>query len=92
MPQNILTRWRAARDASHQLDSLLAQADPNAPLGARNEWLMEVGYWLRRPSPSTAGANADANAPTTYSEHARLRLLLQVLDRNAAQGERVGAV
>jgi len=92
MPQNILTRWRAARDASHQLDSLLAQADPTAPLGARNEWLMEVGYWLRRPSPSTAGANADANAPTTYSEHARLRLLLQVLDRNAAQGERVGAV
>ena len=92
MPQNILTRWRAARDASHQLDSLLAQADPNAPLGARNEWLMEVGYWLRRPSPSTPSANADASAPTTYSEHARLRLLLQVLDRNAAQGERVGAV
>ena len=92
MPQNILTRWRAARDASHQLDSLLAQADPNAPLGARNEWLMEVGYWLRRPSPSTAGANADTTAPSTFSEHARLRLLLQVLDRNAAQGERVGAV
>lgn len=92
MPQNILTRWRAARDASHQLDSLLAQADPNAPLGARNEWLMEVGYWLRRPSPSTAGANADTSAPSTFSEHARLRLLLQVLDRNAAQGERVGAV
>ena len=40
MPQNILTRWRAARDASHQLDSLLAQADPSAPLGVRNEWLM----------------------------------------------------
>lgn len=96
MPQNILTRWRAARDASHQLDSLLAQADPNAPLGVRNEWLMEVGYWLRRPSPATANTSADgeagASVPSTHSEHARLRLLLQVLDRNPAQGERVGAV
>ncbi len=94
MPQNILTRWYAARDASHQLDSLLAQADPNAPLGARNEWLMEMGYWLRRPSPTNANADADADASvlSTYSEHARMRLLLQVLDRNAAQGERVGAV
>ncbi|MEQ1595757.1 MAG: recombinase [Casimicrobium sp.] len=96
MPQNIFTRWRAARDASHQLDSLLAQADPSAPLGVRNEWLMEMGYWLRRPSPATANASADsetsASVPSTHSEHARLRLLLQVLDRNAAQGERVGAV
>jgi site-specific recombinase len=94
MPQNILTRWRAARDASHQLDSLLAQADPHAPLGARNEWLMEMGYWLRRPSPTTANSSLDqgASPPTTFSEHARLRLLLQVLDRNAAQGERVSAV
>lgn len=94
MPQNILTRWRAARDASHQLDSLLAQADPNASLGTRNEWLMEVGYWLRRPSPAgtNASPNTDASTPSTFSEHARLRLLLQVLDRNVEQGQRVGAV
>jgi site-specific recombinase len=85
MAFELLTRWRAARDASHQLDSLLAQADPAAPLAARNEWLMELGYWLRRPTPAT-GDSASA-----FSEHTRLRFLLQVLDRNEVQAARFGA-
>ena len=81
-------RWRAARDASHQLDSLLAQANPAAPLGTRNEWLMEIGYWLRRPTPGTVTVNDPA---VTFSEHTRLRFLLQVLERNPKQSERFGA-
>jgi len=53
MAFNFFSRWRAARDASHQLDSLLAQANPAAPLGTRNEWLMELatGCVDRHPAP-----------------------------------------
>ncbi len=85
MASGLLSRWRAARDASHQLDSLLAQADPAASLATRNEWLMELGYWLRRPTPATGESSS------AYSEHTRLRFLLQVLDRNEAQAARFGA-
>ena len=88
MAFNFFSRWRAARDVSHQLDSLLAQASLNAPLGTRNEWLMELGYWLRRPTPGTVTVSDPA---VTFSEHTRLRFLLQVLDRNPAQSERFGA-
>ena len=88
MAFNLFSRWRAARDATHQLDSLLAQADPAAPLGTRNEWLMELGYWLRRPTPGTVTVSDPA---VTFSEHTRLRFLLQVLDRNPSQSARFGA-
>ena len=88
MALNFFSRWRAAREASHQLETLLAQADPAALLGARNEWLMELGYWLRRPTPGIVTVSDPA---TTFSEHTRLRFLLQVLDRNSAQAERFGA-
>ncbi len=107
MAFDLFSRWRAARDASHRLDSLLAQADPTAPLGTRNEWLVELGYWLRRPGLKTHGAAAASSAstdvittsvaspesarddaPVAFTEHARLRFLLQVLDRNPAQAER----
>jgi site-specific recombinase len=85
MAFELLFRWRAARDASHQLDSLLAQADPTAALATRNEWLMELGYWLRRPTPATT------EPTSSFSEHTRLRFLLQVLDRNEAQANRFAA-
>ena len=104
MAFNFFSRWRAARDATHRLDALLAQADPAAPLGTRNEWLVELGYWLRRPAlttgPVTVSVPAEtvgsATQPTnehaepnaTFSEHTRLRFLLQVLDRNPAQAAR----
>ena len=88
MASNFFSRWRAARDASHQLETLLTQADPAAPLGKRNEWLMEIGYWLRRRTPGTVTVSDPA---VTFSEHTRLRFLLQVLDRNPTQSERFGA-
>jgi site-specific recombinase len=104
MALKLFKRWRASRDASHQLDWLLARADPDAPLAVRNEWLMELGYWLRRRASGVAAEPAMARqsgesltTPTVldasggYSEHARLRFLLQVLDRNGAQAARVGA-
>ncbi len=106
MALKLLKRWRASRDASHQLDWLLAQADPTAPLAVRNEWLMELGYWLRRHTPGAAAASEPVlpnkngvalDGPTVldasgkYSEHARLRLLLQLMDRNSAQAASVSA-
>ena len=83
---NVFARWRASRDASHQLDALLAQADASAPLVARNEWLMELGFWLR--SRSNVAPDADTDSP--YSEITRLRFLLQVLDRNPELATRFG--
>jgi site-specific recombinase len=91
MSNSLFARWRAARDASHQLDSLLAQANPAAPVGTRNEWLMELGYWLRRPIPAAQAASALADSASTFSEHTRLRWLLQVLDRNVEQAARFSA-
>ena len=87
MAFDLLSRWRASRDASHQLDALLAlaSADAATPLAARNIWLMELGYWLRHKTPTTV------ETPSRFSEHTRLRFLLQVLDRNPAQAERFGA-
>ena len=85
MALDLLARWRASRDASHQLDALLALADATAPLAARNVWLMELGYWLRHKTATTV------ETPSPFPEHTRLRFLLQVLGRNPAQAERFGA-
>ena len=85
MAFDLLNRWRASRDASHQLDALLALADAASPLAARNTWLMELGYWLRHKTPTTV------EATSAFPEHTRLRFLLQVLDRNPVQAERFGS-
>ena len=82
MAFDLLNRWRASRDASHRLDALLALADANAPLAARNVWLMELGYWLRHKTAT------GVDSPTAFSEHTRLRFLLQMLDRNPVQAAR----
>jgi site-specific recombinase len=86
MAFDLLSRWRASRDASHQLDALLAQADSAAPLAARNIWLMELGYWFRHKTATTI------EGPSRFAEHTRMRFLLQVLDRNPAQADRFGAM
>ena len=85
MAFDLLSRWRASRDASHQLDALLALADASAPLAARNIWLMELGYWIRHKTPTAV------ETPSAFPEHTRLRFLLQVLDRNPVQAARFSA-
>ena len=82
----LLSRWRASRDANHQLDALLALADANAPLALRNVWLMELGYWLRHKTATSV------DSPSAFAEHTRLRFLLQVLDRNPVQAARFGSM
>ncbi len=76
-------KWRDSRHASHQLDAILAQFEPTRSLAERNEWLIELAYWLRR-------ADRPAGAASESWRYARLRYLLQVLENNPALAERVG--
>jgi len=80
-------KWRASPSSGQQIDALLAHADPLAPLAQRNQWLIEVAHWLHRGgtlAPSDAGSlnpGSDSGA-VKFPPHARLRYLLQLLDRN----------
>ncbi|CAJ0818510.1 MULTISPECIES: site-specific recombinase [Ralstonia] len=76
-------KWRASRHASHQLDAILAQFAPTRSLAERNEWLIELAYWLRR-------ADRPTGATSESWRYARLRYLLQVLENNPELAERVG--
>jgi site-specific recombinase len=76
-------KWRASRHASHQLDAILAQFEPARSLAERNEWLIELAYWLRR-------TDRPEGAASESWRYARLRYLLQVLENNPALAERVG--
>ncbi|MDN7426764.1 site-specific recombinase [Burkholderia sp. AU45388] len=78
----LIKKWRASRNAGHQLDALLANADADASYAERSEWLIELAHWLRRTGTvqdAPAGRDADTRA---YPAHARLRYLFHVLDRN----------
>ncbi|VVD92630.1 site-specific recombinase [Pandoraea anhela] len=74
-------KWRASRHAGHQLDELLAHADPSAPLALRNQWLIELAHWVQKRGALVNEARADGEA-VRYRPHTRLRYLLQMLDRN----------
>ena len=76
-------KWRASRHASHQLDAILAQFEPTRSLAERNEWLIELAYWLRR-------ADRPEGATSESWRYARLRYLLQVLENNPTLAARVG--
>jgi len=76
-------KWRASRHAGHQLDELLAHADPTAPLAVRNQWLIELAHWVQKRGSLANEARAEGEA-VRYRPHTRLRYLLQMLDRNPA--------
>ncbi|MBY8609819.1 MAG: site-specific recombinase [Burkholderia sp.] len=83
----LIKKWRASRNAGHQLDALLAHADAEASYAERSEWLIELAHWLRRNGTMQAAQDtpADRDADTrAYPAHARLRYLFHVLDRNPA--------
>jgi site-specific recombinase len=97
-------KWRASRSAGHQLDALLALADADAPYGERSEWLIELAHWIHRRGrldsteaatpPHATPRDTDAHdAPhRAPPEHARVRYLLHVLDRNPVWKANVGAI
>jgi len=80
MLRSLFRKWRESRNASLQLDAILAAADPDAPLADRNQWLIELGYWLRRDG--SLGPDVEAGS-RSYPAHVRLRYLLQVLARHS---------
>ncbi|MNK37951.1 Site-specific recombinase [compost metagenome] len=75
MLTSLWRKWRASRHGGPQLDSILSNADPQAPLGERNLWMVDLCRWLNRPGHDPA---PDGRPP----QHARLRYLLQVLENN----------
>ena len=76
MATSLWRKWRAARHGGPQLDTLLASADPDAPLAQRNLWMVDLCRWIDRPARDPA---EDGRHP----QHARLRPGAQV-------GEQVG--
>jgi site-specific recombinase len=96
-------KWRASRNAGQQLDALLANADADAPYAERSEWLIELAHWIHRsgrlesaeaaaPQASSADPDADSAPHRAPPQHARVRYLLHVLDRNPAWKANVGAM
>lgn len=78
-------KWRASRHAGHQLDELLAHADPSAPLAVRNQWLIELAHWVQKRGALVNEVEVrEAGEAARYRPHTRLRYLLQMLDRNPA--------
>jgi site-specific recombinase len=80
----LIKKWRASRNAGHQLDALLATANADAPYAERSEWLIELAHWLHRSSGGAPAAAPDAgdDAERSFVAHARLRYVFHVLDRN----------
>jgi site-specific recombinase len=103
--RSLRRNWQAADVARLQLDELLACADPTAAPVQKNEWLIELGYWLRKPTRIAAPPVAPAAAPIedvaptglleseprTSEALTRLRYLLRVLERNPECLARVAA-
>jgi len=67
--------WRAARHGGPQLDVILANANPDAPLAERNLWMVDLCRWLDRPGrpAHTLASDAAPDAPVRHPQHARLR-------------------
>ncbi|UBM12047.1 site-specific recombinase [Cupriavidus metallidurans] len=82
MLRSLFRKWRESRNASLQLDAILAAADPDALLADRNQWLIELAYWLRRDGNLDTGAEAGGAGSRSFPVHVRLRYLLQVLARH----------
>src|SRR5437868_13259449 len=85
MFRSLFRKWRESRNASLRLDAILSAANPEAPLGDRNAWLVELGYWVRQDGLPNGDTAAGA---TPWPQHVRLRYLVQVLEHNAAVAAR----
>ncbi|WP_312999359.1 site-specific recombinase, partial [Achromobacter animicus] len=85
MLTSLWRNWRTWRRGGSQLDVILSNADPQAPLAERNLWLVDLGRWLNRPDGEPA--HEEGRDP----RHARLRYLLQVLERNPTVAARTAA-
>jgi site-specific recombinase len=76
---SFLQRWRQAGRARVELDYLLANAQPSAPLVDRVEWLVEIFRWMRVPG-SLVVAGLDYQSGQIQAT--RVRYLLLILEKN----------
>ena len=83
--------WRASRTAGQRLDELMTSLDPDAPLAERNRWLVELAHWIGRARLPVDASDIAGSAPRSateavharrFAQHARIRYLLNVLERN----------
>ncbi|MEZ4813781.1 MAG: hypothetical protein R3A80_01050 [Bdellovibrionota bacterium] len=74
-----LSRWKHAGNARVALDSLLTNADPEAPLQERLEWLVELFRWMRSQGNVSIVKN---ELETGHLQVTRTRFLLIQLDKN----------
>ncbi|WP_424191658.1 site-specific recombinase [Ampullimonas aquatilis] len=79
MSKRLYSKWRESKTASQQLDTLLTQNDVLASLPDRNQWLIELFYWLRRDNQTFDDYRNDR---LRFPEHTRLAFLIQVLNRH----------
>ncbi len=105
MLPSLWRKWRASRRGESQLDVILSNADPRAPLADRNLWLVDLYRWLSRPGRAPGGEPGgeldhalghepgDGPAPEDRRDprHARLRYVLQVLENNPPLAARAAA-
>jgi site-specific recombinase len=75
----IVRRWKQAHRARMDLDVLLSLASPQLPVEDRIEWLVELLIWMRSPG---SGSITASDASQGLLPAARLRFLMQVLDRH----------
>jgi site-specific recombinase len=81
-----LFRGRRERVA---LDYLLEHADPSAPLPERVAWLTELTRWIRVHRPPTSDTEDALPDSVLRVQVARIRFLLQLLDRHPEWKTRV---
>jgi site-specific recombinase len=74
-----IQRWRQAGRARVELDYLLANAEPEAPLVDRVEWLVEVFRWMRVPGALVV---AGLDYQSGQIQATRVRYLLLILEKN----------
>ncbi|TAM08117.1 MAG: hypothetical protein EPN70_01010 [Paraburkholderia sp.] len=94
--KSLWKKWRASRGTVQQLDALLAAADADAPYAERSDCLIELMHWIHRrgtlDATDLARTASDDEPRAAPPEHARVRYLLHVLERNPAWRANVGAI
>lgn len=75
----IVSNWKKARTSRANLDYLLSSIHADRPIRDRLDWFRDLLHWLNTPSTAR---NPQLDFTSGQGQMARLRYLLQVLQRN----------
>jgi len=81
-----IARWRSSKNRKHELDVLLARANPKAELYDRAVWMIDLLQWIRYAAGFGADEYTVARRPV-----AKVKFLLNLLDRNPEWKARTAA-